>query len=137
MEAARLKRYKDKLDLLRKRKAEIEEWEGDFLGDEKTALACYKAFQEMVEAAMDILAMVLRDENTPPKDDYSNIDSALGKKVISGRLGKALKEANGLRNRVVHEYNGLDENTAYESMLGLLPFFEELAQAVGEWLGKK
>lgn len=52
MDIARLKRYKDKIDLIRKRNAEMEEWKGDFLEDEKTMLACYKAFQEIVEAQL-------------------------------------------------------------------------------------
>jgi len=36
METPRLKRYKDKIDLILERKSEIREWSGDFLEDKKT-----------------------------------------------------------------------------------------------------
>jgi uncharacterized protein YutE (UPF0331/DUF86 family) len=41
--------------------------------EERTRLAIYKAFQEIVEALFDIIAMKLVDLKIPPKDDYTNI----------------------------------------------------------------
>ena len=137
MDTARLKRYGDKLEIISKRMAEIEEWEEDFADDEKTKLACYKAFQEIVEAAMDVAAMVVKDAGTIPKDDYSNIDLIVGKKIISKNIAKRLIEANGLRNRVVHHYNGLKAKLAHDSMVELLPFFAEFVESVTKWLGRQ
>ena len=70
----RIKRYKDKINIIR-RSGNINEWtEGyeaeNFLRDEKTKLATYKAFQEIVESYMDIIAMACKDEEIVPKDDY-------------------------------------------------------------------
>ena len=42
---------------------------------EKTKLATYKAFQEIVEACMDIVAMMCKDSKIPPQDDYTNQES--------------------------------------------------------------
>ncbi len=137
MEIKRLKRYKDKLDSISKRTTQIGEWEEKFLEDEKSALACYKAFQETTEAAMDILAMMIKDAGFIPKDDYSNIDFVFEKKIIDRKLSDELKEANGLRNRIVHEYNGLNRKRAYESMLELLPAFEDFLGMVEKWLKKR
>lgn len=44
MEVERLKRYKEKIDLIEKRLDEIIEWKKLFLSDEKSKLASYKAF---------------------------------------------------------------------------------------------
>lgn len=137
MDIARLRRYKDKLDLISKRKSEINEWKEAFLEDTKTSLAVYKAFQEIVEAAMDILAMISKDENYAPKDDYSNIDVVLERKIIDKKISETLKEANGLRNRIIHYYNGLNAERAYESILYLLPSFDVFSEVVERWLEKK
>ena len=55
-------RYKVKIDLIEKRIDELEEWLNipidDFILDEKTKLAAYKAFQEIVKPSMDIIAMI-------------------------------------------------------------------------------
>ncbi len=137
MDVMRLKRFKDKLGLIENRVANISEWKEDFLSDEKSKLACYKAFQEIVEASTDILAMALKEHKVLPKDDYLNIDLAVEKGIIDKKLSGVLIEANGLRNRVVHEYNGgLNSQTAYDSMLSLLPQFEQFILEVEEWLEK-
>jgi len=137
METDRLKRYKDKIDLILERKTEINEWSGDFLDDKKSMLASYKAFQEIVESATDLLAMMIKDESSVPGDDYSNIELAERKKLVSQKMATALKEANGLRNRVIHEYNGITNSIAHESMLELLPVFEEFVDVVEKWLATK
>ncbi len=58
----------------------------DFFFDEKTKLACYKALQEIIEACMDIVAMIVKDINEIPKDDYTNILLLEEKKFISHSL---------------------------------------------------
>jgi len=60
-----------------------------------------------------------------PKDDYSNINIIRNKKIISADLAAKLREANGLRNRNVHDYNGLDNEIAYNRLLNLLEYFQE------------
>lgn len=61
MEIERAGRYKDKTNIILKRASQIESWVQDissdqFLEDDRTKLATYKAFQEIVEACMDIVA---------------------------------------------------------------------------------
>lgn len=136
MQVGRLKRYKDKLDLIEKRIDELNEWKGDYLSDEKSKLASYKAFQEIVEASMDIIAMLIKDESLVPKDDYSNIDIAEKNSLLKGELCSALRDMNGLRNRVIHEYNGLSDSLAFESIENLIPKVEELAECIKTWLKK-
>jgi uncharacterized protein YutE (UPF0331/DUF86 family) len=137
MDTPRLKRYEDKLAIIHQRSGEIEEWKEDFYTEERTKLACYKAFQEISESSMDILAMMLKDSGGLPKDDYSNIDLLQQKKLLDADMAETLKEANGLRNRVIHHYNGTSEKIAYESMVEMLPKLGEFAEAVERWLQKQ
>jgi len=132
----RLKRYIEKINHIEKRVSEFEEWKVEFFEDEKTKLACYKAIQEAIEACLDVVAMIVKDYGMLPKDDYRNIELIEGK-VISNELANALKELNGLRNRIVHEYNGLNDEIAMRSIENLIPSINEFLDQVREWLEKK
>lgn len=72
MEIVRAKRYKDKTNIIIKRANQIEGWVQDissdqFLEDDRTRLATYRASQEIVEAYMDIVAMMCKDLDPGPK----------------------------------------------------------------------
>lgn len=137
MDIDRLKRYKEKLDLIEKRLDELIEWKESFLSDEKSKLASYKAFQEIVEASMDVIAMIIKDENLMPKDDYSNIDTIEKNKFLTDDLCTGLRDMNGLRNRVIHEYNGLSDKIALESINKLIPEVIGFMEQGEKWLKEK
>jgi len=138
MDIERAKRYKDKLNFIFEKINDIEEWTSvdisDFISDKKTRLAVYKAFQELVEASFDIVAMACRDSRIISKDDYANIEALYQKNLIEEGLKNALAESNGLRNRLVHRYNTLDDTIAFESILELLPNFKYFAEVIEKWL---
>lgn len=138
MDIERAKRYKDKINVILERCEEINEWTGgyeedDFTREEKTKLATYKAFQEVVESCMDIIAMACKDEKIVPKDDYTNIENLI---FINERIKEVLIEANGLRNRLVHRYNQLDDLVAFISVKELLPGIDEFVEVVEQWMRK-
>jgi uncharacterized protein YutE (UPF0331/DUF86 family) len=67
---------------------------------------------------MDYIAMYLRDNNIPPRDDYSNTDKT---DIFSPAQKQLLREMNGLGNRIIHRYNGTDENLAIQEIFEVLP----------------
>lgn len=78
MDEERRLRYQTKITWIQDRSDCIETWLSETelkkgFSDTKTVLAIFKAYQEVVEACMDLIAMYLRDCDTPPLDDYSNI----------------------------------------------------------------
>ncbi|MGQ9722955.1 MAG: type VII toxin-antitoxin system HepT family RNase toxin [Candidatus Jordarchaeum sp.] len=105
-----------------------------FLGDKKTRLAVFKAFQEVVETCMDLAAMLVRDRGVPPKDDYTNLETLREEKVISDKMEDILAEANGLRNWIIHRYNKLEEEEAYKAMLRLITPLEGFIGVVKKWI---
>ncbi len=123
----RAKRYKQKIDLIDERLEDVKILVSGF-SDKIKRLACYKAFQEIVEGLFDIIAMTLRDKNKLIEDDYTNIDKLEEMSIINSQDAKVLREANGLRNRVVHKYNKTDDNTAKESIQNLLPHLKEISE---------
>ena len=138
MKIERAGRYKDKLDLIFKRAGQAEDWLEEvssdvFLEDDKTKLASYKAFQEAVEACLDLVAMMCKDLGIKPHDDYGNLEN-LGDLTEGSK--KVLIEANGLRNHLVHRYNKRDDLLALDSMRGLLSGIMAFGEEVEAWLEK-
>ncbi len=111
--------------------------EPNAIEDEKTILAIGKAIQEAIEASTDILSMLLKDESQPPLDDHSNIDRAINLGIFSKKIGNAMHEANGLRNRLVHGYNGINTSLMFESIKRLIPLIHECLGMMEQWLNLK
>ncbi len=132
----RARRYRDKLDLIVLRAEQAQTWLDEdlpevFLGDDKTKLATYKAFQESVEASLDLVAMICKDQGLNPQDDYGNLEKLAD---LSDSSRMVLKEANGLRNHLIHRYNRRDDRIARESMVDLLPGILAFVGEVEAWL---
>ena len=83
---------------------------------------------------MDLLAMALKDAEIPPKDDYSNIEKAIKMKIISKTHGDLLREANGLRNRLIHTYNDINDQIALKSLYGMLERLESFLEDLKKWI---
>lgn len=100
MDEKRRRRYMEKRELISKRIDEIGRWSSGFFAEEKDRLAIYKAFHEIAEACMDIIAMMLKDSERVPEDDYGNINKAVKAGLLPNDLKPALDDLNGLRNRL-------------------------------------
>ncbi len=111
--------------------------EPDLLDDQRTILAIEKAAQEAIESTTDILSMLLRDSSQPPLDDHTNIDRAVELGVFDSQAGRAMHEANGLRNRLVHSYNGIDVPLMLESIGRLIPEIEKCLEMIEKWLRQR
>lgn len=116
-------RYVEKLEKITERTKNIEEWLEDgvapLLQNTERRLATYKAFQEVAEAITDICAMFAADNEMVVSDDYENIDKASGK-LFSDEIREKIGAANGLRNRIIHEYNRFEDERALDSLENLL-----------------
>ena len=134
--AKRACRYKEKLDMVFKRAGQVQEWmwevsEEEFLEDDKTKLAIYKAFQEAVEASLDLVAMMCKDLGITSQDDYSNLEKLTS---LSAQSREILIEANGLRNHLVRRYNRRDDLLAMQSMKDLEGGIVAFGEEVEGWL---
>lgn len=126
-------RYLDKLAHIDKRISNIESWL-PLVDEERTKLAIYKAFQEIVEALFDIISMRLVNLRIPPKDDYTNLSSLEEEGLLNKELSSILRKANGLRNRLIHRYNILSEDLALESIKILLPELKKVRRHIESWI---
>ena len=108
----------------------------EILEDRILRKAIYKEFQEAVEAVSDVCAMVRRGLNSSAKDDYSNIDFLVDKGILEEEMGEKLREANGLRNRLIHEYDGINDKIACYAIRELIEDLREFSLGVLKWIRK-
>ena len=78
--------------------------------------------------------MILADLNLSVDDDYSNIEKLKEKNILSEDNAGICIEANGLRNRVVHRYNHIDEKRFVESSRELIPKLVKILDYIEDYL---
>jgi uncharacterized protein YutE (UPF0331/DUF86 family) len=81
--------------------------------------------------------MMVKDIDQIPSDHYNNYAILNQQRIISTDLHLKLKKLTGLRNRIVHDYNGLiDENmvNAIDKDNSTVTDFQEV---VKEWIEKQ
>lgn len=106
----------------------------EILTDRILRKAMYKEFQEAVEAAADICALMRRSLDSSAQDDYSNIEYLVERGIVPADLVQSLKEANGLRNRLVYEYDGINDKIAYASIARLVGTLRDFSGVILTWL---
>ncbi|MGQ4914467.1 MAG: type VII toxin-antitoxin system HepT family RNase toxin [Candidatus Asgardarchaeia archaeon] len=139
MKDKRKAQYSRKLNVIYNGLSLLSEWivpmsVDEFVSDIKTRYAIYKVFQEVVEAAMDICAMIMKDIGEEPKDDYSNVEYLSNENIISKKVEDALINANHVRNWIIHKYNKLDDRIIYERILDMMDDLEKFAEEISKWL---
>ncbi len=78
--------------------------------------------------------MLRRGLNSSAKDDYSNIDFLVETGILDERMAEKIKEANGLRNRLIHGYDGVDDETACYAINELIADLKDFSVVVLEWI---
>jgi uncharacterized protein YutE (UPF0331/DUF86 family) len=99
--------------------------------------AAERFLQEAIEAALDINAHVLAETGATVPDDYYSGFTAMGDRgILSPALARRLAPSAGLRNRLVHEYDTLDDARVLAAMTTLLEQYPHYIQAIESYLGK-
>lgn len=136
MDPRRDRRYVEKIDHAGERLGMVREWLGHASKGAMARLATYKAFQEAAEAAADLAAMALVDSGKPARDDHTNFVLAAKLGVCPEALARPLTEATGLRNVLIHEYDGIEVERALEGIGRLTPAIEAFLTEVERWLSR-
>ena len=107
--------------------ASVEEFLAHRTEGEALILNLFLALQECSDLALHVVSA--RGLGVP--GDVRSAFELLAKAgMIDGELGSKLAAAVGLRNRIAHEYTGLDLRRVYESARDLLGDLEGFAAAV-------
>lgn len=139
MEEKRKRRYRQKIAELEDRLgflgAKLNDKVG-FLADRVLKKAMYKEFQEAVELVSDLAAMAVKDSGKLVGDDYTNLQKAC-ETIEEERLQQDMRRADGLRTVLIHEYKGIKDELAYDSMIALLSSISEFKEGIKGWIKRK
>jgi len=144
IEKSRRQRYKEKLERLREYKLLFDKWftPNNFQTLKKQnnfekIFAIYHSIQLMVEVITDIICMILKDSSIIVQDNYTNFEKLLKNQIISSEMFQGLKKLNGLRNRIVHDYNGIIDEIIWASIEENRKLIDQFEKVVNTWLSKQ
>ena len=99
--------------------------------------AAERLLQEGIEAALDINAHLIAEHGLDVPDDYYGGFLALAPlNILTDDLARALAPSAGLRNRLVHEYEGLDDVKVLAAIGTMLELFPQFVKAIEAYVGR-
>ncbi|MBI3014983.1 MAG: DUF86 domain-containing protein [Candidatus Tectomicrobia bacterium] len=94
-----------------------------------------RLLQELIEAAVDINTHLTTAQGQGPPDDYYDSFLKMGDLgVLSSELANGLAPSAGLRNRLVHEYDLLDDELILASVRTAQDLYARYVKAVEDFL---
>jgi uncharacterized protein YutE (UPF0331/DUF86 family) len=99
--------------------------------------AAERLLQEAIEAALDINAHLIAELGGEiPEDYYGGFLKMSELGLFAPELARSLAPSAGLRNRLVHEYETIEDATVLGSIGTLLELYPRYVQAVEAFLTK-
>ena len=96
-----------------------------------------RLLQEVIEAALDINAHLTAELGSEVPEEYYGGFLKIGELgIVSPDLARSLAPSAGLRNRLVHEYEGIDDEKVLGSIGTLLELYPRYVQAIEAFLTK-
>lgn len=107
----------------------------EFRSDFKVKRATERLIQLVVECATDINGLLITGlGQTPPPDYYSSFVELGRLGVLSPDFADVLAPATAIRNRLVHEYDTIDERLVYSSVQPILDEFTHYVEQIHNYL---
>ena len=116
-----MKRINDKIKKLKKYLIELEEIIPDnfknYKNNNEKIAATERYFEKIIETMLDIAFLIIkRKKYTIPEDDFNAFEILYENKIIDEKLLKKLKEAKGMRNFIIHQYEKIDNEIVFEAI---------------------
>lgn len=88
-----------------------------YSSDKKTKAACERYFEKIVEAAVDLAFLIVKQQGLKiPEEDKEAFDILAADEIINPELAVKLKEAKGMRNILAHQYGTVDDEIVFRSI---------------------
>jgi len=126
---ASLAQYLDELEVIGQQS--YEEYKSDF----RIKRTVERLIQMVVECATDINGLLITGMGEQPPRDYFTSFILLGQiGVLPPDFADSLAPTTAIRNRLVHEYDTVDERLVYISMQPILEEFTEYVRVISDYL---
>ncbi|MBU0494578.1 MAG: DUF86 domain-containing protein [Chloroflexi bacterium] len=107
----------------------------EFRGDFRIKRTTERLIQLVVECATDINGLLVTGlGHTPPPDYYSSFVELGRLGVLSPDFADELAPTTAIRNRLVHEYDTVDERLIYASVQPIIQEFSRYVQLINSYL---
>lgn len=92
--------------------------------------------QLIVENMVDVNSMIIAEEKQPPPKDYYVSFEIMGKLgCLPQQFAEDLAPCTGLRNRIVHEYDKIEDEIVFSNIPKLLQMATEYINLINNRLG--
>jgi uncharacterized protein YutE (UPF0331/DUF86 family) len=99
--------------------------------------AAERLLQEAIEAALDINAHLIAEQGSEVPEDYHGGFIKMGEMgILQADFARSLAPSAGLRNRLVHEYDAVDDAKVLQAIGAILESYPRYVQAIEAFLGK-
>jgi len=107
----------------------------EYIRDLYKRKATERLLQELIEAAIDINVHMIIESGHPAPDDYYQSFIRAGEiGIIPSELAEKLAPSAGLRNRLVHEYNGIEHSMILKAVAMALELYPRYVREVSKAL---
>jgi uncharacterized protein YutE (UPF0331/DUF86 family) len=97
--------------------------------------AAERLLQELIEAAIDINTPLMVELGGTVPDSYYESFLELGSlHVLGADLARSLAPSAGLRNRIVHEYDAIDDSIVYDSVGQATTLYTEYVRIINNYI---
>lgn len=105
-----------------------------YLADEKNEIITERLLERIVGRMIDInYHLLTQATGLPPKDYHESFTRLALIGVLSDAFARSLASSAGLRNRIAHEYNGLDERLVHQAATAATRDVREYLRTVVAW----
>lgn len=109
--------------------------EEDYIEDIYKRKAAERLLQELIEAAIDInVHIIVQMGNTPPDDYFESFIRAGKLKIIPAGLAEELAPSSGLRNRLVHEYDQLEDTLVLNAVRKAEALYSQYVKEIEDFI---
>lgn len=100
--------------------------------------AIERFLQQAIEAAVDCgTHLLVRLGHPAPPDLHSTFTALAVAGILDGALARQLAPSAGLRTRLVHEYDGIDDARVHAALPGAVEQLTRYIAAVQAWLARR
>ena len=90
--------------------SDFEMYKDDF----KIKAACERYFEKIIESVIDLGFILVKEKNFKiPEDEESIFEVLFKEKIISEELSRKLKDAKGMRNFIIHQYEKINDELVF------------------------
>lgn len=107
-----------------------------YLSNKTERYAIERLTQLVIDLALDINNIIIKDNGGYPAPDYySSFIELIELKVLEQSFAEEIAASTGLRNRLVHEYEKINNRIVYDSITKTAQYYRQYIRLIKKYIG--